>query len=70
MWLVVSMLSCLVPSYQLRHVPATLGTDTVHLADTEFEFIRINGDMEKEVSIKLDDERSVVTPYTISMKEN
>ena len=42
----------------------------VHLDDTKFEFIRINGDMEKEVSVKLDDKRLVVTPHNISMKEN
>ena len=49
---------------------ATLGKDKLHITDTEFEFIRINGDMDKEVSVKLDDKRLVVTPYKITLKDN
>ena len=48
---------------------ATLGEDEKHLTDTEYEFIRINGDMEKEVCLKLDDAKLAVTPYGIEMKE-
>ena len=49
---------------------ATLGTDKLHLADTDFGFIRINGNMDQKVSAKLDDEILVVTPYEIRMKDN
>ena len=49
---------------------ATLGKDKLELTDTEFGFIRINGDMDKNVIVKLDDERLVVTPNEITVKDN
>lgn len=46
----------------------TLGNDKLTLTDTKFKFIRINGDMENEVDLELDDERLIVSPREIRMK--
>ena len=44
-----------------------LGEDEEKLTDTEYTFVRINGDMGKEVRLSLDDPRLVVTPFDITM---
>ena len=52
-------------------IEATFGSDKATLSDTEFEFIRINGDMDTEVSYKPDlkgeqDSELVATPSRLA----
>ena len=49
-------------------VEITLGSDLVDLSDIGYKFIRINGDMKKQVGLSFDDECLVVTPYNITAK--
>lgn len=43
-----------------------LGEDEEKLTDTKYTFIRIDGDMDKEVRMSLDDPGLIVTPYGIT----
>ena len=45
---------------------ATLGDNQDTLLDTKYEFILINGNMDKEVKLQLDDNKQVVTPFGIT----
>ena len=66
---VVGMLSCPSQMNQLHPVLAclqvTLGKDQVNLKDTKYKFVRINGDMESEVDLELDDPKLVVSRFGI-----
>ena len=43
------------PAAPCACLQVTLGKDQVNLKDTKYKFIRINGDMESEVDLELDD---------------
>lgn len=49
-------------------VKAILGKDLLELSDTKFEYIRLNRDMKTVVSLPLDDDSLIVTPYEVTTK--
>ena len=63
------MSKSIVPAAPCACLQVTLGKDQINLKDTKYKFIRINGDMESEVDLELNDSKLVVSRFGIRMKD-